>query len=222
MVARHFLCCLPLRLGALLISVIQLALFGLIAAGSFYTIMKSMRGRLPPYLKWVVIANASYYTVLTIAAFIGVIGTLARKARMLTTYAFYMRWSIGVQLVIDGLYLWAFFSQSRQTLIDRCVDGSTDQEVTNICEHSFDTGKWTLVIGMVVGLIIQIWAAYIVTSYARKLQEQQLWRSGPGIAPVHDHGPKYAPVRGDQESNIPLTGPYPYRDTSHSFGHPHT
>ena len=183
-----------------------------------------------------------------------VIGTLARKARMLTTYAFYMRWSIGVQLVIDGLYLWAFFSQSRQTLIDRCVEGSTDQEVKNICEQSFDTGKWTLVIGMVVGLIIQIcecfpppaWgkkegvlvgsvrclltrthffsqgAAYIVTSYAKKLQEQRLWRSGPGIAPVHDHGPKYAPVRGDQESNIPLTGPYPYRDTSHSFGHPHT
>ena len=129
-----------------------------------------------------------------------VIGTLARKARMLTTYAFYVRWSIGVQLIIDGLYLWAFFSQSRQTLIDRCVDGSTDQEVLNICEHSFDTGKWTLVIGMVVGLFIQLCecfpppvgglgkrgergrlltrtlffsqgAAYIVTSYAKKLQE---------------------------------------------------
>jgi hypothetical protein len=180
-----------------------------------------------------------------------VIGTLARRARMLTTYAFYVRWSIGVQLILDGLHLWAFFSQSRQTLIDRCVDGSTDQEVLNICEQSFDTGKWTLVISMVIGLIIQLcecfpppvgglgkrggrgclltrtlfffsqWAAYIVTSYAKKLQEQQLWRSGPGIAPMHDHGPKYAPVRGDQESNIPLTGPshsYPYRDTSHSFG----
>ena len=85
-----------------------------------------------------------------------VIGTLARRARMLTTYAFYVRWSIGVQLILDGLHLWAFFSQSRQTLIDRCVDGSTDQEVLNICEQSFDTGKWTLVISMVIGLIIQI------------------------------------------------------------------
>src|SRR6266851_677589 len=43
MVARHFLCCLPLRLGALLISLVQLVLFGLIAAGSFYTITTSMR-----------------------------------------------------------------------------------------------------------------------------------------------------------------------------------
>lgn len=42
MAARHFLCCLPLRLGALLISVAQLLLCGLIAAGSFYT-LKGMR-----------------------------------------------------------------------------------------------------------------------------------------------------------------------------------
>ena len=42
MVARHFLCCLPLRLGALLISVAQLLLCGLIAAGSVYT-LKGMR-----------------------------------------------------------------------------------------------------------------------------------------------------------------------------------
>jgi hypothetical protein len=38
MVARHFLCCLPLRLGALLISFCQLVLGGLIAAGGWYAI----------------------------------------------------------------------------------------------------------------------------------------------------------------------------------------
>ena len=42
MAARHFLCCLPLRLGALLISIAQLLLCGLIAAGSFYT-LRGMR-----------------------------------------------------------------------------------------------------------------------------------------------------------------------------------
>lgn len=84
------------------------------------------------------------------------IGTLGRKARLLSTYAFYLSWSLGVQLVIDGIYLWAFFSQSRQELIDRCIDGSTDQDVRNICDNSFNTGKWSLVAGIVIGLIIQL------------------------------------------------------------------
>jgi hypothetical protein len=42
MAARHFLCCLPLRLGALLISLIQLLGAGLIAAASWVT-LESMR-----------------------------------------------------------------------------------------------------------------------------------------------------------------------------------
>jgi hypothetical protein len=65
-------------------------------------------------------------------------------------------WSIGVQLVMDGIYLYAFFSQSRQSLIDRCIDGSTDSDVQQICDQSFNTNKWSLVVSMVIGLIIQL------------------------------------------------------------------
>jgi hypothetical protein len=65
-------------------------------------------------------------------------------------------WSIGVQLVLDGIYLYAFFSQSRQSLIDRCIDGSTDSDVRRICDQSFNANKWSLVVGMVIGLVIQL------------------------------------------------------------------
>jgi len=193
-------------------------LCGLIAAGSFYA-LRGMRGRLPSTLKSIIIANAIYYAVLAIAAFIGLLGTLWRKAKLLSTYAFYLGWSLGLQLVIDGVYLYAFFSQSRQELIDHCIDGSTDSDIQQICENQFNTNKWSLVVGMVIGLLIQFWAAYIVTSYAKRLQEQTAWRSGPGIVPpVHASGPRYVHV-GDEESHIPLAGPsYPYKDSHHSFG----
>ena len=69
---------------------------------------------------------------------------------------------------------------------------------------------------------IQKGAAYIVTSYAKKLQNEQAWRSGPGVGappPQATSGPKYTNVQ--EEDHIPLTGPhhnYPYSDTNHSFG----
>jgi hypothetical protein len=96
MVARHFLCCLPLRLGALLISACQLALVGLLAAGSWYTVtslrtfpnasllsypLKPMvvvafflprtGGRLPNNLRGVIVSNAIYFTLLSLTAVIG-------------------------------------------------------------------------------------------------------------------------------------------------------
>jgi hypothetical protein len=75
---------------------------------------------------------------------------------LLGTYAYFLSYSIGVQIVIDVAYVWAFFSQSRASLVDRCIDGSTDQEVKNICDKSFDTGKWTFLVSVVIGLTIQL------------------------------------------------------------------
>lgn len=167
---------------------------------------------------------------------------------MLSTYAFYLSWSIGVQIVIDAAYLWAFFSQSREKLIERCIDGSTDQQIRDVCNNSFNTSKWSLVGSMVGGLIIQICelffgftgvvllnehppffssffqgAAYIVSSYAKKLKDEKAWRNGPGVGVVHPPaGPKYTHVKAnDHDSHIPLTDAsysYPYNDAGHSFG----
>jgi len=216
MPARHFCCCLPLRLGALLISFCQLALCGLIAAGGWYTV-STMRGRIPNTLRSAVLGSAVYYTVLALASLIGLLGTLARNARLLSTYSFWLGWSVGVQIVIDALYLWAFFSQSRDELIQRCIDGSTNQDIQNICNNNVNAGKWTVLVGVVVGLLIQFWAAYIVSSYAQKLRNEKTWRSGPqGVAvPLNNSsGPKYTHVKQEDES-------YAYSGPNHSFGHNH-
>jgi hypothetical protein len=74
---------------------------------------------------------------------------------LLGTYAYVLAYSIGVQIVIDVARVWAFFSNSRETLVNRCIAGSTDQEVKTLCDNEFDVGKWTLLVSLVVGLTIQ-------------------------------------------------------------------
>jgi hypothetical protein len=61
-----------------------------------------------------------------------------------------------MQLVIDVAYIWIFFSESRDSLVRRCIDGSTDPEIQKLCDNSFDTGRLTFLISMVVGLSIQL------------------------------------------------------------------
>lgn len=90
-----------------------------------------------------------------------------RKANLLATYAYYLSYSIGVQIVIDAIYLYAFFSHSRESLIERCIDGSTDQDVKNICDNSFDTGKLTMLISIVLGLIVQLCELTSIPSFVK-------------------------------------------------------
>jgi len=226
MVAHHFCFCLPLRLGALLISFCQLILVGLLAVAGWYT-LESMRGRLPTHLRGVISSSSLYYTMLSITALIGLFGTITRNASLLGTYAYYLAWSTGVQFVIDVLQLVLFFSQSRQTLVQNCIDGSTDQNVETICNNSFNVSKWSILVSMIVGLFIQLWAAYIVSSYAKKLGNEKSWRSGPGVTPLRASGTpnsKYTHVQhqDDHGANVPLTNAsyaaYPYNDANNSFG----
>ena len=63
-----------------------------------------------------------------------------------------------MQIFIDVAYLILFFGQFRETLIRNCIDGSTDKDLQNICNGSFNVpnvSKWTTLVGMIVGLIIQ-------------------------------------------------------------------
>ena len=75
-------------------------------------------------------------------------------------------------------------------------------------------------------------AAYIVASYAEKLEKEKAWRTGPSVAPLRDtSGLKYTHVdqQDDHSAHVPLTNAsyaYAYNDADHSFGssthHHHT
>ncbi len=69
-------------------------------------------------------------------------------------------------------------------------------------------------------------AAYIVASYAEKLQNEKSWQFGSRVVPLSDtSGPKYPHVTVQQQdhhdadaslTNAPYTY-YPYNDTNNSF-----
>jgi hypothetical protein len=106
-----------------------------------------------PY--WVSLTPSSMTHFLTYPNHFSLFGTIARNASLLSTYAFYLAWFTGLQIVIDVSQIILFFRQSRESLIQNCIDGSTDEEVQNICNNSFNASKWSIVVSMVIGLIIQ-------------------------------------------------------------------
>ena len=100
------------------------------------------------------LSSVTHFLTYTIF-FLSLFGTITRNASLLSTYSLHLGRALGIQVVIDIIQLVLFFSHSRQTLIDNCIDGSTDQEVKNICDNSFDASKWSIVASMIIGLLVQ-------------------------------------------------------------------
>ncbi|KAI0058433.1 hypothetical protein BV25DRAFT_1236320 [Artomyces pyxidatus] len=228
MAAHHFCCCLPLRLGAFLISLIQFIFSALISAAAWIEITQWPHG-IGSRIKGTFATVGIFYGILAIAALLGFIGTIRRSASLLGNYAFVLGWMIGVNLVIDIIYIWGYFTTPHAQLIQRCVGGATDQTIVDACNEDYDRNRWIVVASALVGLAVQTWAAYIVSSYAEKLLAEQKWRANmiPGMKSVPldaGVGAKYAlaPRTSVEEVNAPLTGAsyvYPYTDTSNSYGH---
>jgi hypothetical protein len=104
---------------------------------------------------WVGLTPSSVIHFLTYPIFFSLVGTIARKASLLSTYANYLGWLLGMQITLDVAQLTLFFRKSRQTLVQNCIDGSTDKEVQNICNNSYNVSKWSIVVGMIVSLLVQ-------------------------------------------------------------------
>lgn len=67
-------------------------------------------------------------------------------------------------------------------------------------------------------------AAYIVSSYAQKLRNEQTWRSGPQVVAIpmnNNSGPKYTHVKQEDETQPFTSTSYAYGDANHSFGNSH-
>lgn len=215
MAAHHFCCCLPLRLGAFLISLFQFLLSGIAAAALWYG-LAHWPSDVSAKLKGATVAAGVYYTILALAAFIGFIGTIRRSIKMLSTYSFWLGWALGLQIALDAFLLYAYFTTPREDLVRNCVKDSTDQNVINSCNSAFNVGKGAMIGGVVVNLLIQAYAVYIVSSYGKKLELEHAWTSNVPL----DAGYKY--VATGRASTEGLTAPhytYPYADGSNSFGH---
>ncbi|TFY82875.1 hypothetical protein EWM64_g1131 [Hericium alpestre] len=214
MAAHHFCCCLPIRLGAFLISLVQFLLAGLVAAGIWYDLHESHD--LPTKAKVTFICRGVFYTIFCLSSLFGFIGAIRRSASLLKQYSEYLAWTLIIQVILDGLYLWAYFTTPRDDLIKRCINGSTDQDVIDSCNKTLSLAKGWIIASLILSLLVQAYAAYIVHGYSKKLEVEVEFRT---TAVQMDTSYKYNAAPRQSQEALTGAGPhYPYADPSHSFG----
>lgn len=109
------------------------------------------------------------------------------------------------------------------TLLIQCCESTTRQDIASF-RHPLRSATGDNQTNHLAFLDVHLGAAYIVSSYAKKLQEDA-WQSNVPLAtgagyPVSGYKYEAAPGRASMEAlNAPSYAPtYPYADANHSFG----
>ncbi|KAJ7188597.1 hypothetical protein C8R46DRAFT_934557 [Mycena filopes] len=215
-----YLCCLPLRLGVLVISFLQFLASGFVAAILLVALIVDAQDedpttRIPSRTRIIVIVLAVLYVLQALISLTGFIGAIRKKESYVGVFSNLLRFFLGLQIVAVIAYLALYFiDKSNFTKV--CIGGSTDQQIIDACNSSTKLSLWVLIVSAVVPLLFQAYGVYIVGAYVTKLHTEGIRDETFGFK-----GPVYAPVANAEQYPLTHQPTYPYADNSHSFGASH-
>lgn len=172
MAAGSFCFFMPLRYGAAVLAVLQFILSAILAIALWYEVTKWSMD-VGTKIAGTSAAAATYYTVLSASALVGSIAIFNRNKATLRYFAFCLGWTLGIQLAVSALQLWGYLSTSRQMLVSECIflPGMNERS----CNNAFAISVGWLIVSIVLGLLIQLCSAYVVSSYSSKLISEDEW-----------------------------------------------
>ncbi|KAJ7502899.1 hypothetical protein B0H11DRAFT_1986846 [Mycena galericulata] len=215
--APRYLCCLPLRLGVIVISFLQFAASAFATAILVLALVldaedKNESTKIPSRTRIIVIILATVYGLVALISFTGFIGAIRKKESYVVLLSGLLRFFFVLQVAVVTAYFVLYFVDKNQ-FRKLCIGNSTDPKVINACDSPSKLSLWILIVSAVVPLLFQAYGVYIVSSYVRELgNESFLQQESFGYK-----GQRYIP---EVEESHPLTNQvaYPYADNAHSFG----
>ncbi|KAJ7928495.1 hypothetical protein B0H13DRAFT_1967550 [Mycena leptocephala] len=221
-----YLCCLPLRLGVLVISFFQFLASGAVS-GLFVYVLTQLdhEGRVVVHQpnnvtvtyqfsarqRTIAIVITAVYGFIALISLTGFIGALRKKESYVHVFSNFVKLAFVLQICV-WIAFFVFYFVDKKEFRKLCVGDSTDQQLIDACD-SPSKHVWVFIVSASIPLLSQAYGVYIVSSYVRKLRnEKYLHQESFGFK-----GPGYVPV-GEESHPLTHQGPYPYADNSHSFG----
>ncbi|KAL1747359.1 hypothetical protein HDZ31DRAFT_31975 [Schizophyllum fasciatum] len=177
--SRKFCCCLPVRFGVFVMTLLGLLGGGLVAAGSWYAVAHKDKNYAARVDSTALKVTGGIYTFLSLICLFGLVGCIFRRRTLVRWYLFVLTIQFLASL---GFGIWSlveFFRYSKQEWVDTCVDSFRDQNVDTdldeekVCRGAYSAARWTIPVVYVIAWIIELYGLIIVDNYVDQLAEER-------------------------------------------------
>lgn len=228
---KHFCCCIPVRFGVFVISLI--ALLSSLFFGFVFIATVVLQGHdnvvaLTEQTKIIFIVNGAYYGIVALVSLLGLIGAIGRKRGLIGFYAMFLYGAFVVHVVLGAYSIYRVLHDFNADSDDICSNtNKTD------CLNA-KTSKIVYIVAISASSLIYLYGAIIVNRYKSQLDndESASWANntyyaapGGGAskrysgAPIPEAHPLTAggnPYMAER----PYSASYPYAAPQHSYGNP--
>jgi hypothetical protein len=165
------------RLGVFIISLLGLALGGLLAVAGLIQ-LKHIADE-PMKEKWPYIIQIVVYGIYAVVSLQAFFGACCRKLALIKSYAVILAIHLIFSIASGGYSLYHYFQDS-PAIVNTCINGSTDQLQIETCKQGEDVVKGVLVGIFIFVWLMELWGIFIVREYGYQLEEEIALRAKGG------------------------------------------
>ncbi|KAK0454343.1 hypothetical protein EV421DRAFT_412088 [Armillaria borealis] len=177
---HHFLCCLPLRLGVVIIAALTLLGSVLVAVGGWINVKDILNHSLvlSKSHEIVVWVTAGLYTFIVLISLFGLVGALTARVKLVAAFngmqigSFIASLALGVVALIQ-LYSKKYDKQASADCKDSFEVDIITEDVASVCRTALNVSKAAITAIYAVIWLIQFYGLFIVHSYVQELREER-------------------------------------------------
>ncbi|KAF8265279.1 hypothetical protein EI94DRAFT_1772397 [Lactarius quietus] len=199
--SRKFCCCIPVRLGVFVMSMLGFAGGSIIAAVEWHAATHKDQAHLTKNQEISVVISALSYTVLAIISLFGFLGTIKKRQSYVSSYNSLVWYHLGFSIATGAFFIYTLFHKVGDEDVNNCINGSTSPTKQDECQTQFHAGR-AIIIGLYIFFwLIEFWGCLIVSEYVSQLQEEEAAdipaparyaASAPPMATTYNYGAQYA------------------------------
>lgn len=232
--AAKFCCCLPLRLGVFIFTILQFLLTGAAAGLIWFALFTpeadDFWAQADNALRIGFIVSASIYTFTALIGLIGFFGAAFRKNALVKIF-YGVLWLFSLLQVGSGIWVIVVYFRYRNMDIpadcdaldsDKSFKENFENANCGVIQNLKDTKPVAVIVPFAVAVVVTFYMLYVTHHYIKRIAEQRRETSYAGQISGHRSMPSYGPVSTKTEEAAPLTQPsvhYPYSDNANAFGH---
>ncbi|KAF8554695.1 hypothetical protein OG21DRAFT_1030015 [Imleria badia] len=169
--SSSFCCCIPVRAGFVLMSVLTFLLSGTISVIIWFEVSHSYQLSTKERVAFVLTGIVESF--LFLASIIGFIGVVARKQLFVMTYTYFLYVHFVLNLIVGIYFLVTVRASNRQQLVNECAEVFVNTSMESSCSRLMSVSTYVFIAIVAALLTFEFYGVLIATRYVYRLRMQK-------------------------------------------------
>ncbi|KAG6330813.1 hypothetical protein ID866_8277 [Astraeus odoratus] len=161
--ANSFCCCIPVRIGFILLTVVTFLAAGAISVLIWFEVSHSYQ--LSTSERVAFILTGITESILFLLSIIGFVGVVARKQSFVMSYAYFLYIHTTLNVIVGVYFLVTIRKSNRQQLVDYCARFFTDTSTEAICVRLMNVSTYVFIAVVAILLLLELCSCHPLSSY---------------------------------------------------------